>query len=538
MTSISQIIPNYAVGGISDQPDELKKPGQLRDCLNAYPDLTNGLYKRPGFKELGQLQDGFLGGDVGQDGTWFPFIRQNLVSQTQENYLFFINTQGRLNAWDAEANPIPVYYNKKPITAKDIDNRSIEVTDDDLDESEGYFKHITNNALKACTVNNYTVVTNPEEVVSMSSNNNTRPYEAFIEITQLAYNREYLLGVDIITKDKSPEKYTVVTDVSIVEVKNTKGDAKDPSCPGTYRKTITFDEDDVVSSKDKRGQEGLILEINTTGTQTPKKRGKYYCTYTHTVDLINGGQGWEVGDQVIVEQENTRIEYRIEVTGTRTVQASSQYVVKGVTTPTSGDVVATVADLLSDLRRELYRDSPLKYSNIFIVGNGLYITNKDPFTISTSESDLFNILCNTEEKTENPYVVVNNVSRLPIECKNGIIAKVANSFSDDDDYWVQFKANYGDVDDEAEDKDISAASGYWEEVAEPGTDVTLNPSSMPHVIIYGRKGSQPIFIVSPVEWKIRECGDENFNPSFVDSHISNIHFYRNRLVFLPRKCYV
>ena len=58
---------------------------------------------------------------------------------------------------------------------------------------------------------------------------------------------------------------------------------------------------------------------------------------------------------------------------------------------------------------------------------------------------------------------------------------------------------------------------------------------MPHVIIYGRKDSQPIFIVSPVEWKIRECGDENFNPSFVDSPISNIHFYRNRLVFLSQE---
>ena len=47
MTSISQIIPNYATGGISDQPDELKKPGQLRKCLNAYPDLIHGLYRRP-----------------------------------------------------------------------------------------------------------------------------------------------------------------------------------------------------------------------------------------------------------------------------------------------------------------------------------------------------------------------------------------------------------------------------------------------------------------------------------------------------------
>ena len=91
MSSISQIIPNYATGGISDQPDELKKPGQLRDCLNAYPDLVNGLYKRPGFKLLSSLYDECNGNiPQPQNGTWFPFIRQNTTTKTQENYLFYI----------------------------------------------------------------------------------------------------------------------------------------------------------------------------------------------------------------------------------------------------------------------------------------------------------------------------------------------------------------------------------------------------------------------------------------------------------------
>jgi len=56
MTSVSQIIPTYSTGGISDQPDELKKPGQLRDCVNAYPDVVKGLYKRPGLEKVAKLE--------------------------------------------------------------------------------------------------------------------------------------------------------------------------------------------------------------------------------------------------------------------------------------------------------------------------------------------------------------------------------------------------------------------------------------------------------------------------------------------------
>ena len=55
MTSISQIIPTYATGGISDQPDELKKPGQVRDCVNAFPDLIGGLSKRNGLELINPL---------------------------------------------------------------------------------------------------------------------------------------------------------------------------------------------------------------------------------------------------------------------------------------------------------------------------------------------------------------------------------------------------------------------------------------------------------------------------------------------------
>ena len=39
MTSITQTIPQF-FGGISQQPDELMLPGQVKDLLNGVPDIT------------------------------------------------------------------------------------------------------------------------------------------------------------------------------------------------------------------------------------------------------------------------------------------------------------------------------------------------------------------------------------------------------------------------------------------------------------------------------------------------------------------
>ena len=57
MPSVTQTIPSY-LGGVSRQPDTKKIPGQLTDCLNAYPDPTFGLTKRPGFKFIKTLGSG------------------------------------------------------------------------------------------------------------------------------------------------------------------------------------------------------------------------------------------------------------------------------------------------------------------------------------------------------------------------------------------------------------------------------------------------------------------------------------------------
>jgi hypothetical protein len=65
MSTITQRIPNLLLG-ISQQPDNRKFPGQLRDSVNAFPDYALGLLKRPG----------------GTSGKWFSILRD-----AQEKYV-------------------------------------------------------------------------------------------------------------------------------------------------------------------------------------------------------------------------------------------------------------------------------------------------------------------------------------------------------------------------------------------------------------------------------------------------------------------
>ena len=70
MTSITQTIDNY-IGGISQQPDEKKLPGQLVKAKNVLPDVVEGLKKRPGSNLIGSLSDGTL--NSSSDGKWFHY---------------------------------------------------------------------------------------------------------------------------------------------------------------------------------------------------------------------------------------------------------------------------------------------------------------------------------------------------------------------------------------------------------------------------------------------------------------------------------
>ena len=104
MAGITQTIPNY-IQGISQQPDELKLPGQVNDALNVLPNITKGLEKRPGSEFLSTLD---IHGDQLTSGKYF-------IIDQEEKFIGRIDKSGVIQIWDLQGNEYEVLQEKKTI---------------------------------------------------------------------------------------------------------------------------------------------------------------------------------------------------------------------------------------------------------------------------------------------------------------------------------------------------------------------------------------------------------------------------------------
>ena len=102
MAGITQTIPTY-VHGISEQPDELKMPGQVRDALNVLPDVTKGLLKRPGARLINPLT-------TSSGGSWFHIYKGD-----HDHYIGKVNINGKVEIWSCtDGLPRIVTYQDTP----------------------------------------------------------------------------------------------------------------------------------------------------------------------------------------------------------------------------------------------------------------------------------------------------------------------------------------------------------------------------------------------------------------------------------------
>ena len=95
MAAVTQRIDNY-LGGVSRQSDDKKLPGQVKECLNGYPDPTFGLTKRPGFEWIANLGTG----TTYDSSKWFYIHRD-----ADEKYIGCIKpaggSTGDIDIWNA-----------------------------------------------------------------------------------------------------------------------------------------------------------------------------------------------------------------------------------------------------------------------------------------------------------------------------------------------------------------------------------------------------------------------------------------------------
>ena len=90
MAGITQTIPSF-IQGISEQADHLKFQGQVRDIVNAIPDPTFGLFKRPGAARVGTAPLT----NVQTGGSWFHYYRD----ETEGSYIGQVAPDGQVRVW-------------------------------------------------------------------------------------------------------------------------------------------------------------------------------------------------------------------------------------------------------------------------------------------------------------------------------------------------------------------------------------------------------------------------------------------------------
>lgn len=144
------------------------------------------------------------------------------------------------------------------------------------------------------------------------------------------------------------------------------------------------------------------------------------------------------------------------------------------------------------------------------VGPGIHLTRTSAFSIQVNGGV-------TGDALETFQNSVPNASKLPTQCINGYVVKVANTSGEEDDYYVEFEADNG-----------VSGPGVWIETVRPDVSPGLDASSMPHELVRMSDGT---FQFRQVSWEPRLVGDDGSNqfPSFVGQTIQQLFFYRDRL---------
>ena len=569
MASITQTIPNYT-SGLSEQPDHFKNPGQVSEALNVVPDITTGLVKRPGSQFIKTLLSE-------ENVTWFHYYRD----QT-EQYLGQIKKTANPN--DNSYNPIVKMWD-----IKTGESRTVSKDSNALSEINSYLRHSGDEDLQFLTINDYTYITNRNVMVAMDhpsvSATTERPhaYAAFIDLKKTANSRQYSLNLN------SPTNTTTTTLTTATRIKNKHpypthtwynqaGGAPSPgaSAPGTvanpttggiavhtrhFRENWTYADRNDGSCPDigtaiHNSEETNIKIFNASNTDITSNRGgrknliwrwtvkgvsgrhpddgdtdvhghDYVCTYEYDMELLHGGEGWQVGDYISFRQsdfggsgwgtaDKTDVTYFMEIESVSTekvlatVSSAGDGLIRPVPVGFDQDTSVTTGSILGGLEVAIGNILGSSATNVQQIGNGLYLNSTTKFNVSTTETDLMNIL--TSE--------VNDVGKLPTQCKHGYIVKIANSDADEDDYYMRFQG-HNDAD----------GPGTWQECAEPGIADQFKKSTMPLQLVRDEFGG---FEIKQVDWPKRDVGDATTNPapSFVGQKLNKVLFWRNRICLL------
>lgn len=531
MSNITQRIPNLFLG-ISQQPDNRKFPGQVRDVVNAYPDYALGLLKRPGGKYSASLLNATT------SGKWFSILRdstEKYVAQYADNsfrvWSLFDGSPRTVNMGTNTGVPGGCNYTNVQTTLTNFNNAkaftAIKLTELNAAQAD-YAKKL---AGQVATIDTrfelsytYSVGSIVESLVSGVLLNSSGIYTVKDNNTVVSAATTLPAGYALGTERTNEHPLIAENGYRIYELEVTVAAAYTAgqlaTALGAMTTAQTNYDNAIIDENTKRGlYQGEIANCNITSVPS-----NAYLKDATPADI----ELFTLNDYTFVLNKAKTVAMKAAtsaalphqafvVIGVVAYNAKYQVIINGTTysytTPNNATVgIADVEVILQALNTAINAGGIVTST---ISGGGLYLTGGSAFTIETRGSFETDGIYSFQDK-------ISSITKLPDQCKNGYKVKITNTVDVDiDDMWAEFKTTNA----------AAYGPGTWEETIAPGLTYELDELTMPHQLVRQPNGS---FNYSPVDWQDRVVGDNNTNPipSFVGTKIRALFFYRNRLGFL------
>ncbi len=585
MASITQKIPNYTAG-ISQQPDELKTPGQVKRAKNVFPDVTHGLMKRPG----GRL----IGGDMSAYNTnskWFHYYRdenEQYIGQVQRS-------DGELKMWRcSDGAAMTVSYAARAWAASTAyllneqvknNNNVYKCVQAGTSHSSGgpsgtsaaivdggakwdyvesatalatslktYLTHTADEDLQALTLNDYTYITNRNKATAMAGTTAAaRPHEAYISLQKVAYANQYALNI---FNDTSTTTVTTATrlKIDLISSSNNYCDSNGAMVTRASRSGQSTRCDDTAGDNQDAFAPNVGSEIFSINDDLQLTDDAPSGSHTYTIDVKDSGNN--------SVNRGTNLYFRVTTIGQSVPYQSGSDVTYQARYTTTFDVLYGGQGWLEGdyfyfwMKDGYYKCTIEEVSTAYVQANlGLIRPLPTPFdskTTVTAESILGDIqkdIIATSTFVQADVQLIGNgiyltdAASFNVTSPSQELLKVITTECDDvaelpaqckHGYVTKVKNSDANEDDYyvqffgENDRD---GPGTWEECAKPERKVTFDKGTMPIQIIREKDNT---FSVKQIAWDDCLVGDTATapEPSFIGNKINKMLFFRNRLVML------
>ena len=520
MALINTSVPNL-IQGVSQQPDASRFAGQCEEQENALSSVADGLKKRPNTRHVARLLQTAIAED-----SFVHFVNRS----SSERYVL-IHDGSKLYAYNI-------------ITGAEA---TINGSTGGLAISAGdYLKVSTPRAdLKALTIADSTLLLNTRKAVApKTSKTAALPKEALVYINQGDYQKDYRVNVEIKPTggESLPSGFALPT-ISLTLTRYL-----------IYTQTVFFDTVNyyrwkITAATVTSGGAHLSgpLQVTVTSSKQILQQPSFEFTITNgvatAVSVTNQGDfegvDYTPPGSAFPHPGYTAPTLSVNISGGHIGTSTELFAkIRSGSSANSTSSTANTNVICSSLKAQMEANPAVAagsgFSNIggefddyFGIAhssgrNCIYLSLISPdaadFTISTTDSL-------SGSGMTAAYQEIDAITSLPIYNKNGFRIKVKGDPTlDEDDYYVEFKTNQGQ---------LFGEGSYSETV---GFDITqgYDAATMPHQLVNDAVNS---FIFKQGNYEDRLSGDDDSNPlpSFVGREISSMFFFKNRLGFLSKE---